>query len=65
MAKALGKSDESARWQADAKNIGRLIIERLYSPEDAAFYDLDAQNKFVRVRSVVNTRVLGEHVLNL
>ena len=65
MAKALGRSDESARWQADAENIRRLIIERLYSPEDAAFFDLDAQNKFVRVRSVVNTRVLGEHVLEL
>ena len=29
-----------------------LIIEKLYDPKDAAFYDLDAQNNFVRVRSM-------------
>lgn len=65
MADALGKRNEAARWREDAESIRRLIIEKLYSPEDATFYDLDAQNKFVRVRSVVNTRVLGEHVLRL
>jgi hypothetical protein len=42
-----------------------LIIEKLYSPEDSAFYDLDARNQYVRVRSDVITRVLGEHVLKL
>jgi hypothetical protein len=64
MARALGKLDEAERWQTDAERIRKLIIEKLYSPEDAAFYDLDAQNKFVRVRSDVISRVLGEHVLN-
>lgn len=63
MATALGKGDEASRWHEDAETIRRLIIEKLYSPEDAAFYDLDAQNKFVRVRSDVISRVLGEHVL--
>ncbi len=65
MATALGKPDESARWQQDAEKIRNLIIERLYDPKDAAFYDLDAQNKFVRIRGDVITRVLGEHVLKL
>jgi hypothetical protein len=65
MAKALGKTGEAARWQDDAETIRRLIIEKLYSPEDAAFYDLDAQDKFVRVRSDAISRVLGEHVLDL
>lgn len=65
MAVALGKAGESARWQADAESIRQLIIEKLYSPEAAAFYDLDAQNKDVGGRSVVITRVLGEHVLKL
>ena len=65
MAAALGKSDEAARWQADAEQIRRLIIEKLYCQEDAAFYDLDAQDRFVRVRSDVISRVLGEHVLQL
>ncbi len=63
MATALGKGDEASRWQEDAEKIRQLIITKLYSPEDAAFYDLDAQNKFVRVRSDVISRVLGEHVL--
>jgi hypothetical protein len=65
MAKALGKTSEAARWQGDAETIRRLIIEKLYSPEDAAFYDLDAQDNFVRVRSDAISRVLGEHVLDL
>jgi hypothetical protein len=65
MAKALGKNDEAARWLADAETIRRLILDKLYSPEDAAFYDLDAQGKFVKVRSDVMSRVLGEHVLEL
>ena len=63
MATALGKGGEAARWQADAEKIRNLIIEKLYDPKDAAFYDLDAQNKFVRVRGDVISRVLGEHVL--
>jgi hypothetical protein len=65
MAKALGKASEAARWQADAETIRKLIIDKLYSPEDAAFYDLDAQGNFVRVRSDAISRVLGEHVLDL
>jgi hypothetical protein len=65
MASALGKKDEAARWQEDAEKIRLLILEKLYSPEDAAFYDLDAQNNFVRVRGDLISRVMGEHVLKL
>ena len=65
MAKALGKNDEAARWLEDAEKIRNLIIDKLYSQEDASFYDLDAQNQFVRVRGDVISRVLGEHVLDL
>lgn len=65
MAATLGKGDESARWLADAEHLRQLILSKLYSPEDASFYDLDAKNNFVRVRSDVNTRILGEHVLKL
>lgn len=64
MADALGKSDEAASWKERAEEIRRLIIERLYVPEDASFYDLDAQNHFVRIRSVVIMRVCGEHVVD-
>jgi hypothetical protein len=64
MAKALGKGDDAARWQADAEHIRKLILAKLYSPEDGAFYDLDSDNKFVRVRSDAISRVLGEHVVD-
>ena len=65
MARALGRTSESDRWLADAETIRRLIIEKLYCAEDAAFYDLDAQGKFVRVRSDLISRVMGEHLLRL
>lgn len=65
MARMLGKHDEAARWEQDAETLRRLIITKLYDPQDAAFYDLDTDNKFVRVRSDVISRVLGEHVLKL
>jgi hypothetical protein len=64
MAKSLGKHDEAARWQEDAEHIRHLILTKLYSPEDAAFYDLDTHNKFIRVRGDVISRVLGEHVVD-
>jgi Mannosylglycerate hydrolase MGH1-like glycoside hydrolase domain len=62
MAKALGKTGEADRWMEDAETIRRLILERLYDPQDGAFYDLDAQNHFVRIRSSTILTVLGEHV---
>jgi hypothetical protein len=64
MAKALGKTSEADRWTEDAETIRRLIIDRLYDPQDGVFYDLDAQNRFVRVRSTAILGVLGEHVVD-
>jgi hypothetical protein len=64
MARTLGKHDDEARWLADAEHIRHLILTKLYSPEDGAFYDLDTDNKFVRVRGDLITRVLGEHVVH-
>ncbi|HEY8997413.1 MAG TPA: alpha-L-rhamnosidase [Edaphobacter sp.] len=65
MAMMLGKPDEAARWNEDAETIRQLILTKLYDDKDAAFYDLDADNNFVRVRSDVISRVLGEHVLKI
>ncbi len=65
MAKALGKRDEAARWLEDAETIRRLIVTKLWSSEDAAFYDLDTNGEFIRVRGDAISRVLGEHVLKL
>jgi hypothetical protein len=62
MARALGKNGEADRWLEDANQIQKLIVDRLYDANDAAFYDLDAQNKFVRIRGDLISRVLGEQV---
>ncbi len=62
MARALGKGGEADRWTEQAEALRGLILSRLYVADDAAFYDLDAEGKFVRVRSDVISRVCGEHV---
>lgn len=64
MAKALGKNAEADHWTEKAEAMRRLILEKLYVPEDAAFYDLDAQGKFIRVRSDVLSRMCSEHVVD-
>ncbi|TCM16106.1 hypothetical protein EDF56_10894 [Novosphingobium sp. PhB165] len=62
MARALGKTADADRWAEQAEHIRGLILTKLYVPEDAAFYDLDAKGDFVRVRSDILSRVCGEHV---
>ncbi|MGB6431010.1 MAG: twin-arginine translocation signal domain-containing protein [Candidatus Acidiferrales bacterium] len=64
MARILGKNSEADDWDARAAAIRKLILDRLYVPEDACFYDLDSDNKFVRVRGDAMIRVLGEHVVD-
>ncbi len=64
MAESMGKRSEAERWRADADGIRREILRRLYDSADAGFYDLDAQDHFVRVRGDLITRVLGEHVVD-
>jgi hypothetical protein len=64
MAKALGKTAEGDQWTESAHKIRGLILSRLYVPEEAAFYDLDAQDRFVKIRSEILTRVCAEHVLD-
>lgn len=64
MARELEKNAEADRWTESAEEIRKLILAKLYVPEDAAFYDLDAAGKFVRVRSDVLSRVCGEHVVD-
>jgi hypothetical protein len=64
MAKALGKNADADRWTESAEQIRKLILAKLYVPEDAAFYDLDAQGHFVRIRSDVLSRICSEHVVD-
>ena len=64
MAQTLGKESEAERWHKDADAIRSAILHRLYDLRDACFYDVDAQNHFVRIRGDLLTRVLGEHVVD-
>jgi hypothetical protein len=64
MATAMGKNSEADQWMESAQEIRKLILSKLYAWDDAAFYDLDAQNQFVKVRSEVITRVCAEHVVD-
>ncbi|MBZ5582358.1 MAG: alpha-L-rhamnosidase [Acidobacteriia bacterium] len=64
MAREMGRPGEQERWLAAAADIRRGIMERLYDPRDAAFYDRDAGDTFVRIRGDAITRVMGEHVVD-
>ena len=64
MATALGKTAEADRWNAQAEVIRRAILKTLYAAGDAAFYDLDANGQFIRVRSDILSRMCGEHVVD-
>ncbi len=64
MARALGKSSEADEWQERAEALRALIVKRLYAEEDAAFYDLDAQGRFVKVRCDILSRICGERVVD-
>lgn len=64
MAKLMGKQQEADRWEESAYGIQKLILQKLYDSDDGCFYDLDSDNKFVRVRGDLLTRVLGEHVVD-
>ena len=62
MAREMNRAADESRWLESAAAIRRLILDRLYDPHDAAFYDLDSHHQFVRVRGDLITRVMGEHV---
>lgn len=64
IAKLLGKNSEVDHWMEEAEKIKKLIFEKLYSKEDGSFYDLDTNNKFIRVRGDVISRVLSEHLVD-
>jgi hypothetical protein len=64
MARARGKAAEADLWLAEAETIRTAITTRLSSAQDAAFYDLDGQDRSVCIRGDVISRVLGEHVVD-
>jgi hypothetical protein len=62
MARHLGKPAEEARWLEAAATIRATLLRRCLDPDDICFYDVDADERFVRIKSDVLTRVCGEHV---
>lgn len=64
MARTMGRDEEADTWEEKAEHIRELIVARLYDPDEGCFFDLDAENKFVRVRGALLTTVLGEHVVD-
>lgn len=62
MARDLGLSSECDQWTERAAALRSRILSQLYSSADAAFFDRDAQDRFVRIRSEIITRVCGEHL---
>jgi len=64
MAERLGKRYEAEMWQERSETLRQLIIKYCYDPEDECFYDVDADNNFIRIRGDVLTRVLGEQIVD-
>jgi hypothetical protein len=64
MAQALGLAGEAARWQEQAQRLRDLMLQHLYRPEDAAFYDLDATGEYVKIRCDILSRVCAEQVVD-
>ncbi len=62
MARELNKPSEESRWLESAATLQALIVKKLYDAHDHAFYDIDSNDHFVRVRGDLMTRVMGEHV---
>lgn len=63
MADMLDRTGESRRWKEKAELLRQRIIEHCFDPEDECFYDVDREGDFVKIRSDVLLRVLGEHVV--
>ncbi len=64
MARELGRAEEETRWNEAATKIQMAILDRLYDPRDACFYDVDSSDRFVRIRGDLLTRVMGEGVVS-
>jgi len=64
MATKLGRKDEAAKWSKRAEETRRTLLELCFDPETSSFYDLDKNDRFVKIRGDAITRVLGEQVVD-
>ncbi|RYG25869.1 alpha-L-rhamnosidase [bacterium] len=63
MAHLLGLPEAEA-WKRKAEETQRALLAMLFDPESDAFFDLDKDDRWVRIRGDAITRVLGEHVVD-
>ena len=64
MAGFLGCGNEEAMWEEKADTIQKAIVDFCFDSNDIFFYDIDCNNKPVKIKGDVITRVLGEHVID-
>ncbi|HVU15186.1 MAG TPA: hypothetical protein VHD90_28125 [Phototrophicaceae bacterium] len=64
MADLLGLKDEAQAWRERAEQTRRALLAYTFDPETLCFYDLDRDNRWVRIRGDALTRVLSEHVVD-
>jgi len=62
MAGHLGRKSEESRWLEKADRIRQAILRHCFDDQDGFFYDRDKNDRFIRIRGDVITRVCGEHV---
>lgn len=64
MAQLLGLDKEAHAWSEKAEKTRIAILTYLYDPETECFYDLDINNRFIRVVSDAVLKVLCEQVVD-
>lgn len=63
IADRLNRRAESEEWAAKAEHTRRSLMAYCFDPEEMMFYDLTRDNRWLRIRGDVLTRVLGERVV--
>lgn len=63
MARILGRTSEAAQWEERAESLRRALMQWCFDADDLFFYDRDAQNHLVKIRTVVILRIFGSHVV--
>ncbi|MBN2410139.1 alpha-L-rhamnosidase [candidate division KSB1 bacterium] len=64
MAAILNKPNEAKEWEKKAQAIRQNLLALCFDPESMCFYDLDKNNRFIRIKGDALTRVLSEHVVD-
>lgn len=64
MARKLGKPSEAAQWDERAESLRKALMKWCFDAGDLFFYDRDAQNHLVKIRTVVILRIFGSQVVD-